>query len=123
MQFHKHTSIYLQIAQYMYDRILSGEWKDGERVPSVRDMAVMLEVNPNTVTRTYTLLQEEGTLENQRGIGYFTAAHAREQVLERRRKHFIQQELPAVFGAMQQLNITMDDVKQRYEEYRKEKDQ
>lgn len=123
MQFHKHTSIYLQIAQYMYDRILSGEWKDGERVPSVRDMAVMLEVNPNTVTRTYTLLQEEGTLENQRGIGYFTAAHAREQVLERRRKQFIQQELPAVFGAMQQLNITMDDVKQRYEEYRKEKDQ
>lgn len=123
MQFHKHTSIYLQIAQYMYDRILSGEWKDGERVPSVRDMAVMLEVNPNTVTRTYTLLQEEGTLENQRGIGYFTAAHAREQVLERRRKQFIQQELPDVFGAMQQLNITMDDVKQRYEEYRKEKDQ
>ncbi len=121
MQFHKHLSIYLQIAQYMYDRILSGEWKGGERIPSVRDMAVMLEVNPNTVTRTYTLLQEEGTLENQRGIGYFTAPNAREQVLERRREQFLLQELPSVFAAMQQLDITMDDVSRRYEEYRKER--
>jgi len=120
MQFHKHTSIYLQIADYMYDLILSGAWRDGERIPSVRDMAVTLEVNPNTVTRTYILLQEEGTLENQRGIGYFTASNAREQVLKRKREIFLDKELPSVFASMDQLGLTLENITKRYQQYRKE---
>ncbi len=67
----------MQIAEYIHDLILSNVWEDGQRIPSVRDMAMELEVNPNTVIRTYSLLQEEGTLENQRGIGYFTVKDAR----------------------------------------------
>ena len=63
MQFNTLSPIYLQIAQYMHDLILNRVWNDGERIPSVRDMAMELEVNPNTVIRTYALLQEEGTLE------------------------------------------------------------
>lgn len=120
MQFNKQTSIYLQIADFMYDRILSGDWPDGERIPSIRDMAVQLEVNPNTVTRTYTLLQEEGTLENQRGIGYFTAPDARQQVLTRKRKSFITNELPAIFATMEQLGLAKDDLVQLFETYHKE---
>ena len=73
MQFNTRLPIYIQIAGYIRDLILNGTWSDGERIPSVRDMAVELEVNPNTVVRTYAILQDEGTLDNQRGIGYFTA--------------------------------------------------
>ena len=120
MQFNKHTSIYLQIADYLYDRILSGEWPDGQRIPSIRDMAVQLEVNPNTVTRTYTLLQEEGTLENQRGIGYFTAANARQQVLDQKREAFIRNELPAIFATMEQVGLTKEDLISQFETYEKE---
>jgi DNA-binding transcriptional regulator YhcF (GntR family) len=120
MQFNKHTSIYLQIADYLYDRILSGDWPDGQRIPSIRDMAVQLEVNPNTVTRTYTLLQEEGTLENQRGIGYFTAPDARNQVLERKRKEFMRNELPTIFNTMEQLGLTKEDLILQFEAYEKE---
>lgn len=120
MQFNKQTSIYLQIADFMYDRILSGDWPDGERIPSIRDMAVQLEVNPNTVTRTYTLLQEEGTLENQRGIGYFTAQDARQQVLNRKRNSFITHELPAIFATMEQLGLAKEDLVQLFETYHKE---
>ena len=120
MQFNKHTSIYLQIADYLYDRILSGDWPDGQRIPSIRDMAVQLEVNPNTVTRTYTLLQEEGTLENQRGIGYFTAPDARNQVLERKRKEFMRNELPTIFNTMEQLGLTKEDLIVQFEAYEKE---
>ena len=120
MQFNKHTSIYLQIADYLYDRILSGEWPDGQRIPSIRDMAVQLEVNPNTVTRTYTLLQEEGTLENQRGIGYFTAANARQQVLDQKREAFIRNELPAIFATMEQVRLNKEVLISQFETYEKE---
>ena len=121
MQFNKHTAIYLQIADYMYDRILSGAWPDGQRIPSIRDMAVQLEVNPNTVTRTYVMLQEEGTLENQRGIGYFTSPDAREQVLKRKRTSFLISELPGFFTTIEQLGLTMDQIVDEYERYRKER--
>lgn len=123
MQFNKHTSIYLQIADYMYDRILSGEWEDGQRIPSIRDMAVQLEVNPNTVTRTYTMLQDEGTLENQRGIGYFTAADAKAQVLTRKRESFLRSELPGFFATIGQLGITMQQVCDEHKKFEEEKKQ
>ena len=123
MQFDKHTSIYLQIAEYLYDRILSGEWPDGQRIPSIRNMAVQLEVNPNTVTRTYTLLQEEGTLENQRGIGYFTAADARQKVLDQKREAFVRNELPAIFATMEQVGLTKNDLIDQFETYQKEQKQ
>jgi DNA-binding transcriptional regulator YhcF (GntR family) len=73
-------------------------------------MAMELEVNPNTVIRTYALLQEEGTLENQRGIGYFTAKDARSLVLKQRRERFLKRELPALLTTLQSLGLTLEDL-------------
>lgn len=110
MQFNTFSPIYLQIAEYIHDLILNRVWEDGQRIPSVRDMAMELEVNPNTVIRTYAMLQEEGTLENQRGIGYFTAKDARSLVLKQRREKFIKRELPQLFSTMETLGITLEDL-------------
>ena len=110
MQFNTLSPIYLQIAEYIHDLILNKVWEDGQRIPSVRDMAMELEVNPNTVIRTYAMLQEEGTLENQRGIGYFTAKDARALVLKQRREKFIKRELPQLFSTMETLGITLEDL-------------
>ena len=110
MQFNTLSPIYLQIAEYIHDLILNRVWEDGQRIPSVRDMAMELEVNPNTVIRTYAMLQEEGTLENQRGIGYFTAKDARALVLKERREKFIKRELPQLFSTMETLGITLEDL-------------
>ncbi|WP_293896657.1 MULTISPECIES: GntR family transcriptional regulator [unclassified Sphaerochaeta] len=110
MQFNTLSPIYLQIAEYIHDLILNRVWEDGQRIPSVRDMAMELEVNPNTVIRTYAMLQEEGTLENQRGIGYFTAKDARSLVLKQRREKFIKRELPQLFSTMETLGITLEDL-------------
>ena len=120
MQFNTLSPIYLQIAQYMHDLILSRVWKDGERIPSVRDMAMELEVNPNTVIRTYALLQEEGTLENQRGIGYFTAKDARSLVLKKRRERFLKKDVPALFLTMETLGLTMEDLQMYADQMRQE---
>ncbi|HEV3326742.1 MAG TPA: GntR family transcriptional regulator, partial [Puia sp.] len=73
MQFRESQAIYLQIADYVCERILLKEWPPGDRVPSVRELAVLLEVNPNTVMRTYEFLQQQAILFNQRGIGFFAA--------------------------------------------------
>ncbi|MFA6905614.1 MAG: GntR family transcriptional regulator [Sphaerochaeta sp.] len=119
MQFNTLSPIYLQIAEYIHDLILNRVWDDGQRIPSVRDMAMELEVNPNTVIRTYALLQDEGTLENQRGIGYFTAKDARTLVLKQRREKFIKRELPALFSTMETLGLTLEDL-QTYAKQTKE---
>jgi GntR family transcriptional regulator len=62
MEFHDNKPIYLQIGDLIIERVLSGEWREGERIPSVRETAVNLEVNPNTVMRSYLHLDEKDNL-------------------------------------------------------------
>ncbi len=106
------SPIYLQIAEYIHDLILNKVWEDGQRIPSVRDMAMELEVNPNTVIRTYSLLQDEGTLENQRGIGYFAAKDARSLVLKKRREQFLKRDLPQLFSTLETLGLSLEELQQ-----------
>jgi DNA-binding transcriptional regulator YhcF (GntR family) len=110
MQFNKETPIYIQIKDVVYNAILSGEYSDGQRIPSIRDMAVSLEVNPNTVTRTYSILQEEGVIENQRGLGYFAVADAKNVVLNQMKNEFITVEVPVFFSKMEKLGIPMETI-------------
>jgi len=63
--------IYVQIKNYMKMKIVSGELKEGERLLSVRDYASELKVNPNTILRVYSELENEGLITTQRGIGKF----------------------------------------------------
>lgn len=58
MNFHSNKAIYIQIADLICEKILSNTFKEEERIPSVRELAVDLEVNPNTVMRTYEYLQD-----------------------------------------------------------------
>ncbi len=120
MQFNNRSPIYVQIAQYIQELIINTIWVEEERIPSVRDMAMELEVNPNTVIRTYTLLQEEGILENQRGIGYFTAKGAKALVLKKKRDHFISSELPNLFASMRTLGVTFEEIETYFLLYKKE---
>lgn len=63
--------IYMQIKNFMKMRLISGELKEGERLLSVRDYANELKVNPNTILRVYSELENEGLINTQRGIGKF----------------------------------------------------
>ena len=109
MEFRNPQSIYLQIADYICENILLGKWKDGEKIPSVRDLAVSIEVNPNTVMRTYTYLQEKGIIHNQRGIGYFINGDSYENTLKLKRQEFIDVELNRVFKSMEMLGISQEE--------------
>lgn len=119
MQFRESIAIYLQIADYICERILLRQWKAGERIPAVRELAVQLEVNPNTVMRTYEFLQGQNIIYNQRGIGYFVGPEAVKNASQYRKTEFIEKELPNIFRNMYMLGMDMDELKSRYETYKK----
>lgn len=120
MEFRDNKAIYLQIAEFVCEHILLGKWKADEKIPSVREMAVDLEVNPNTVMRTYELLQQKNIISNKRGIGFFVADEALENVKNYRKAQFMDDDLPVVFRNVYLLNIGFDELQDRYQTFVKE---
>jgi DNA-binding transcriptional regulator YhcF (GntR family) len=94
----------------MRDRILDGEWSEGERIPSIRDLAISVGVNPNTVTKSYQALLDRQIIENQRGLGYFVAAEARKRIVDELKAEFVRNELPRVFRTMRVLGMSLEDL-------------
>jgi|ERR1700754_636473 len=120
MQFRDSQPIYLQIADFVCEKILLKEWPPGERIPSVRELAVLLEVNANTILRTYEFLEQKSIIFNQRGIGFFAAKDALAQATRYRKELFIEKDLPQVFRSMFLLNMDLDELKAGYEKFKKQ---
>jgi GntR family transcriptional regulator len=121
MEFGDSHAIYLQIADQLSENILLKKWSPGDRIPSVRELAVSVEVNPNTVMRTFNYLQEKGIIYNKRGIGYFVSDDGFEKTKALRRENFINQELPKFFRELRLLNLTMEDLSNLYNQYAENK--
>ncbi len=117
MQFKEKKAIYIQIADKITDNILSERWKAEERIPSVREMAVDMEVNPNTIARTYGYLQDQQIINNKRGIGYFVASNAKGLAVESKRQDFIKNELPLFFKSLEVLGMDLRTIEPLYKEY------
>jgi len=117
MDFRDKQAIYLQIGEYIFEQILLKKYPMGEKIPSIRDLAVALEVNPNTVQRTYDFLQQKEIIQMKRGIGYFVADEAEDKILLFRREQFIETELPNVFRNLHLLKIDFEDLKIQYQQY------
>ncbi len=120
MEFNQPKGIYQQIADQVSDRIAGGEWSAGEKIPSVREMAVNLGVNPNTVARSYQSLLDEGIIENRRGIGYFVGEEAQEKIMDDMRKIFIEEDLPRIFEMMEKIGMDIRELVTLYERRGKE---
>ncbi|AIU81051.1 MULTISPECIES: GntR family transcriptional regulator [Bacillus] len=72
-EFQSSKPIYLQIADRVYYRLIRSELSPGDKLPSVREMAVQMKVNPNTIQRTYSEMERLGIVETRRGQGTFIA--------------------------------------------------
>lgn len=105
MEFDDNRPIYIQIADAISDRVLSGDLKPGARIPSVREWAAEIGVNPNTVARSYELLTERGVIFNRRGIGFFLADDSVEIIRADNRRTFLDEELPAFLRRAELLGI------------------
>ena len=114
MEFNNSNSIYIQIADHLCEQILSEKIVSDDRIPSVREYAANIQVNPNTVMRTYGLLQDQGILYNKRGIGYFVSDNAKKIVMYAKKDLFIKESLPEIFKMMELLKIDFKELEKIY---------
>jgi GntR family transcriptional regulator len=76
---HSGQPIYRQVIDQIRRQVMVGQLCEGEQLPSVRDLALRLRVNPMTISKAYSLLEMEGLLDRRRGVGLFVAALAKDQ--------------------------------------------
>ena len=116
MTFTNDKAIYIQMADRLCDEILADKYKDDDRIPSVREYSVLLEVNTNTAVKAYDELARANIIYNKRGLGYFVTPGAKKQILKERKQEFMKQRLPELFRQMALLDITIDDVANAYKD-------
>ena len=110
-------AIYLQIADTIAERILAGSLSPGERLPSVREYAASVQVNPNTMMRTYESLSQQGLIYNRRGIGFFVADDAPDTIARMKREEFLNGEIFDMFRQLELLKVSPDELKSKYIQY------
>lgn len=117
-EFKQNKAIYLQLADRLCDEIIAGKYKEEDRIPSVREFAVLVEVNANTVVKAYDHLSQSGIIYTKRGLGYFVSTNARKQIIRTRKEEFIKEELPELFRQMRLLNIPIEDIVKYWERFK-----
>lgn len=118
MNFKESKPIYLQIADRIMDEILQDIYPEEARIPSVREYAATVEVNANTVVRSYDYLQTQEIIFNRRGIGYFVSNGAKNAILSLRRKVFLDEELPEMFRKIRMLDIPIEEITQLFNDFK-----
>jgi len=115
MEFKNSKGIFLQIADSISEKVMEGIYPPGEKIPSVRDLATEMGVNPNTVMRTYSELQTRGIIDNKRGVGYYVSSEAMEIIHQWKRKEFLEIELPLIVRQTKMLGLTFAELKPYFE--------
>ncbi|BDR60526.1 GntR family transcriptional regulator [Lactobacillus xylocopicola] len=115
MEFKDNIPIYLQIKQYLYRQIITGKLQPGKKIPSVRDLAVQLTVNVNTVQRALQQMNVEGILYTKRGEGNFVTSDT--DLLAQTKQKLINSELAKFVQSMKELGVESDQVSTILQEY------
>jgi GntR family transcriptional regulator len=102
--------IYRQLRDRVVAMILDGVIKEGDPLPSVRNVAAEYRVNPLTVLKSYQQLVDEQLVEKRRGLGMFVNAGARELLLQGERQKFLADQWPRVYATIQRLGLSPDEL-------------
>jgi len=120
MNFKDNKAIYLQIAERICDEILLNKYNEEERIPSVREYASIVEVNFNTVMRSFEYLQMKDIIFNKRGIGYFVCEGAKRKIHTLRQSQFRENEVNEFFRQIRLLDIPIEEIVSMYQQYIKQ---
>lgn len=104
-QFNDSQPIFIQIRQRIIEMILKKTTKEGEVLPSVRQISADLSVNPLTVTKAYQSLVDIGVVESRRGMGMYVNSGAREKLLAHERRKFLAEDWPRIVAQMRALEL------------------
>ena len=117
MNFREDPAIFIQIAEWVCEQVLLGKWKSGEKITSIRDLAMDMEVNPNTVQRAYDILQQREIITNKRGLGIYIETDATERILAFKREQFMDNELPVFLRNIYLLKIDLNEIGKQYDKF------
>ena len=109
-EFNDSQPIYRQLRDRVVAMILDGLLKEGDPLPSVRNVAAELRVNPLTVLKSYQQLVDEKLVESRRGLGMFINTGARKLLLQGERQKFLAEEWPRVHATIQRLGLTPEEL-------------
>ena len=110
MNFDNHKPIYLQISDTICEKILNDEYREEERIPSIRELGILFGVNPNTVMRSYEYLKSIDIIYDKRGVGFFISPDAKKTVKNIYKDDFMNIELPTIAKKMKLLDIKISDL-------------
>jgi GntR family transcriptional regulator len=116
MRFNNDRPIFLQIAEALTSDVLTGALNPGDRLPSARDLAASLEVNPNTAARALQTLADAGVARSERGTGYFVDEAGPDRARDELRRRFFETEVPALAKTLASLGLTTGDLVKKLEE-------
>lgn len=116
MDFRKQQPIYMQIADVILEDVLNKKLTDGDKIPSVREMALNVQVNPNTVQRSYQWLQDENIIHQKRGIGFYLSEDVYQKTIALKKDEFIKEVLPDTVRQMRLLGIDLDELRKYVEQ-------
>ena len=105
--------VYVRLRETISDAILTGKYKDGDSLPSVRALAAEEQANPLTVAKAYQGFQDEGLIVVKRGVGMFVAPGARARLSESERSRFLKDEWPEICARMGRLGINPAELLER----------
>jgi GntR family transcriptional regulator len=117
IQFDSASTIYLQVADFMSEKILTDEWPEQQRIPSIREIAAIVQVNPNTVMRSFAHLQDNDIIFNKRGVGYFVNEDGKQQIRKIKKVAFIQAKLPRIFHEAALLAVSPSELSDLYSQF------
>lgn len=109
--------IYMQIAEQIFKQLVRGELKQGEKLPSVREMAIQTGVNPNTIQRTYSEMERMGIVETRRGQGTFLAEN--NQIVHRLKEQMKTEATEEYVNQLKELGLTYEEMLEGLEAYLK----
>ena len=107
IQWNESTPIYRQLRDYIKAMILDEALKEGDALPSVRQVSADFQLNPITVSKAYQELVDENLVDKRRGLGMYVNQGAREALLKSEREHFLREEWPVLRERLRRLGLNL----------------
>ena len=103
--YNENKPLYLQIIDYVEEQLIQDYYKEGERIPSIRELAEKLGVNPNTCVKAYDIMTSDGMIESRRGMGYYLLDGAKDKAYAKKRDELFHKMIPFISSSLKKYRI------------------
>jgi GntR family transcriptional regulator len=107
--------IYRQLHDRLVEMILEGVYRNGDALPSVRQISSDHRINPITVSKAFQLLVDDGVVEKKRGLGMYVMTGAREKLTADEKSYFLVEEWPRILEKIKRLGLSVQELLQEGE--------